>query len=565
MRRDFTRRDFLKLIVFGVSAVGLPTLFYLAWLDEQENRWANSYNSTRVPTRTSTLTSTQPPTNSPTNTSSPTDTPTPTDTPEPTSTLTTIDWYVDSKNGNDSNTGTAPNQAFATLAKVQEVLREGQTVGLARMSHWHEQLTISQNNIKVVAYGSGEKPILDCSDDLDNTNFTKTPGYQNVYEINISPDLGRSKTWMRAWENDKGLLYAPSIAECNTMPGSYYPSSNIGSSPITLYIHASDSSDVRSNGKVYAASMRKYGIDAYFAENILIDGIETRRNLGEDGSLRLGRFGRLENCVCRDGSKHNLYVRTGTVIKKVEAVDAYYAGNPASLFIYNDDSPNSEGVTFERCIARCTKRDARTTGFYGHRNVSGDFGLLKYDHCQAINCNLGFQGNHATEVQLTDLIVKDCTFSIRTGGTMLTGTGLRVTGPCSMVVGITSGEPKVRLSRINTQVDCENTLIVYTKSGGDITISDSIFQGTSFIGANRIFYIENAKTSLQLTRNVYGDGFAHVYYMPQVGSLTSDNNCFESEKSSFKLNGFDFAMVSDWQRSTNQDINSRIGSCLSLP
>jgi hypothetical protein len=561
MSRVYNRRDFLKILAVGAGAIGLPTLLYLAWLDEQENRSVISYISTRVPTRTSTLTSTPTATSSPTNTPSPTETPTPTDTPEPTSTLLPIDWYVDSKNGKDTNAGTSPDQAFATIARLQEVLKEGQAVGLARGSHWREQFTIAQGNIKIVAYGNGDKPILDCSDNLDNSSFTKSSGYQNVYEITISPDLYNTKTWVRAWEGDLGLLRVASLSECDATPGSYFPSADTGSPPITLYIHASDSSDVRKNGKVYAASIRRYGIESSSANNIFIDGIETRRNLSEDGSLKLGNFGRLENCICRDGSKHNLYVRTGAYLKKVEAVEAYYAGMPATMFVYNDNSPNSEGVTFEQCTARCTKRDARVTGFYGHRNVSGDFGVVKYDRCQAINCNLGFQGDHATKVQISDLTVQDCTFAVRTGGTPLTGVGLRVTGPCNNVVGITSGEPQIRLSEIDAQVECENSLLVYTKSGGDISITDSRFQGASFAGANRIFYIENEKTSLTLTRNVYGDGFAHVYYMPKVGTVASDENCFEAEKSSFKMNGADYVTVSDWQRDADQDTNSTVGSC----
>ena len=221
MSRVYNRRDFLKILAVGAGAIGLPTLFYLAWLDEQENRVPISDMSTRLPTRTSTLTSTPTYTDSPTKTTSPTDTPTPTDTPEPISTLLPIDWYVDSKNGKDTNIGGSPGQAFATIAMLQEVLKEGQSVGLARGSHWREQLTITQDGIKVIAYGSGDKPILDCSDDLDNASFIKTSGYQNVYELNISPDLGSSKAWMRAWEDDQSLLRASSVAECDTTPGSF--------------------------------------------------------------------------------------------------------------------------------------------------------------------------------------------------------------------------------------------------------------------------------------------------------------------------------------------------------
>lgn len=49
-----------------------------------------------------------------------------------------FDWYVDSANGNDGNTGKSSLQALRTVAALLgKTITSGQKIGLARGSVWH--------------------------------------------------------------------------------------------------------------------------------------------------------------------------------------------------------------------------------------------------------------------------------------------------------------------------------------------------------------------------------------------------------------------------------------------
>ena len=76
-------------------------------------------------------------------------------------------YYVDSKDGKDSNAGTAENKAFQTLKKVNELnLEPGDTVHLKKGSVFEDQALkftkedsgTAEAPVKISTYGEGEKP-----------------------------------------------------------------------------------------------------------------------------------------------------------------------------------------------------------------------------------------------------------------------------------------------------------------------------------------------------------------------------------------------------------------------
>jgi len=73
-------------------------------------------------------------------------------------------WYVDSVNGDDGNPGKSAAAALRTIGAVIPRIQPGDTVALAAGSHWREMFAAPQDNVHVVAYGTGAKPLLDCSD-----------------------------------------------------------------------------------------------------------------------------------------------------------------------------------------------------------------------------------------------------------------------------------------------------------------------------------------------------------------------------------------------------------------
>ena len=79
-------------------------------------------------------------------------------------------YYVDNANGSDSNSGTSPSSAFATVGKINAMkLQGGQTVAFKAGDEWHEQLNVTQSGaagapITYTSYGNGAQPILNASD-----------------------------------------------------------------------------------------------------------------------------------------------------------------------------------------------------------------------------------------------------------------------------------------------------------------------------------------------------------------------------------------------------------------
>jgi parallel beta-helix repeat protein len=77
-------------------------------------------------------------------------------------------YYV-SNNGDDISLGTSPRQAFKTLAKIGEVLTDGDEIYLERGSVFYESLAIDRNNIAIAGFGYGEQAIISGAKTIEGT------------------------------------------------------------------------------------------------------------------------------------------------------------------------------------------------------------------------------------------------------------------------------------------------------------------------------------------------------------------------------------------------------------
>lgn len=478
---------------------------------------------------------------------------------------TAFDWYVDSVNGNDAYDGQSPDRAKATFAAVSPI-RAGQRIGLARGSSWREQLTISVNNVRVQAYGSGSAPLLDCSDVVPNASFAKTGGLTNVYEIEVDPATAATKTWVNAWEDGTFLTRADDVADCDATPGSYFPSADTGTDPITLYIHASDSSDVTANGKLYEYSARQYGLTCYGASGCVIDGLRTRRNLHENGSLEIGVRGTVLNCTAEEGSKHNVYLRTGCRVVNCIADGAYNNGQPITLFVHNEGTPSNEGVSYENCTAQLDAISVSSVGFSGHNNVSGSFGAVTYTNCTAINCATGFAGLDFSTATFTGCLAEDCTFGFRADvAATLTFTGCQykndsATNCRAIYTNVEGATLVIDGLRVCTDVSVSGGAI-HCLHNATVTLTGSTFKMTT--GATRgVFTVAANKTAmLTASGNIY-DGMIRVVDYPGTATLnlTSNNNTFCQTTLRNRIAGTDHTTVAAYQAATSQDADSIVGS-----
>jgi hypothetical protein len=302
-------------------------------------------------------------------------------------TPTTFDYYVDSVNGDDNNHGRYPQYAFQTIAKLSTVLTQpGMSAALVCGSHWREQLTLSCANLIVGTYGTGVDPILDASDII--TGFVPTAGTANVFEKAVATSVDINN-YINGWEDGTFLTRAVSVANCDATPGSHYPTANSGA--ITWYIHPINSDNPNTNEKTYEVSTRKYGLYSAFASVTLSD-FETRNNQSDSGSLVVSRSATLNNIICRNGGKHNLYFHDGAILNGVQALNCYHHSSSMTLFVWNENTPIGLGITFNDCIADGgTVSLAGCTGYYGHKNISGDFGTITFNRCISRNVFVGWE------------------------------------------------------------------------------------------------------------------------------------------------------------------------------
>lgn len=472
-----------------------------------------------------------------------------------------FDWYVDSVHGSDSNNGKSRSQAFQTIARLESVFQAGQSVGLGRGSHWREELNLPGAGCTVAAYGSGERPILDGSNLIPAGSWTKTAGRANAYQVNVTPEwYGSGKDWLNVFEDDWYLQRAADLAACDSTPGSYYPSGSSGA--ITLYIHATGSTNPNTNGRTYEYTHRKYGLDAYSYANCRITGIHTMKSLHNDGSLRGGIHSTLVDCKASLGSLHNIYVRTGSKLVGCVAQDGYAGATNLTLFVGNDNSPNNEGLTFVNCQAISSSFDAHAVGFYCHRNVSGSFGVVVYQGCSAVNCNNGFHADHVSQVNVSNVTLTACNYGFRIGAYSWNIAGARVSGACSRVLDVL-GAGAIVAEGLDVDIDANNSLFIYVPAAASVVVSDSNFRAASGAGLNRIFYSSHAGASFQVSGCAFGDtGIANYYYLPAVASLVSDYNCFDAESKNFNYNGATYSTVTLW-KAAGYDTNSVVGGCAS--
>lgn len=102
--------------------------------------------------------------------------------------------YVDTVEGDDSNSGLSQNTPIQSLTKANEILYDGDTLLIKRGSKFISKQTINKNGIIIDCYGDStqEKPIsYNLIDITESSSIEKVEGYNNIYRI--------------AWENDGAL------------------------------------------------------------------------------------------------------------------------------------------------------------------------------------------------------------------------------------------------------------------------------------------------------------------------------------------------------------------------
>ncbi len=438
-------------------------------------------------------------------------------------------WYVDSVTGDDGNNGKAAGSAFRTIAAVLPRITAGDTVGLARGSHWREQFTIPADRVQVTAYGSGNRPLLDCSDVIGGGSWSKTAGRTAVYECSVAHDVALGKTFIGCWENGARLQWKTSVADVDATPGSYTLADTTWSpaSPVTLYVHASDGANPGGNGKTYEYANRSYGLTAVGRTGCMIQGIETRRNMHNDGSLVLGPSTTVIDCVASDGQYHSVFVAPGCRLTGVTANDAYH---PAAigLFIW-DPVANGEDLYFENCQALLPAYTAGMGGGFGGHGT-GALGTVMFKNCTVQNCDIGFGGGLATNLVVADCrTTGPCAYPINGDAaktTSLAVTNFTADSVTGRLVSQFANGAAVSLSGV-TAASSNGACGVFANGLSDIALSIS---GSTLTGF-QVVSADNAP-GLQVTflNNSVPSGAHNIFWMnPAPASINTDYNQVHSD------------------------------------
>lgn len=471
-------------------------------------------------------------------------------------------YYVDSVNGNDANDGRSEVTAFATIGALPELVA-GQSVGLARGSHWREQLTLPANNILIGAYGSGARPILDGSDILSSGGWTDSAGRAdantNVYSRAIATASTGTKTWINIYEDDSNLAYVTSLANCQSTAGSYYVSSHTSATP-TVYIHPTGGGNPASNGKVYEVTTRLYGINADTRTGIRLTGITTRRNLHENGSTAVFTGARLTNCRFEDGSKHNVIYRENSILTDCVAENSYYGGQGATLFVLNQTSPTGLPCQHIRCQALNTIGSTNVDGFYAHINTSGEFGDQYFEDCDVVGCDDSYNF-----LQVGTVTLDNC----RATGFLITGvqlyTDLIIRNGCQFKASSGSQRAIYMLGGTGQTLDMDDSYIcVGNSSGGAIYVNGDNatlnIDNCIIKGAGSLIYFPSTETGLVLnSHNNLFDTAARDYDLRGTSTINSDDNQFNGE-AWVRIGVTEYNTLAAYQAASDQDANSAVGT-----
>jgi hypothetical protein len=321
-------------------------------------------------------------------------------------------WFV-STSGSDSNEGKTPTAPFATLAQALSVVTAGDEILLKRGDRWREAIVdTTLDDITIGAYGAGDLPTIDASDDAKVWTWTQVGAF-SYYTTTLSAGLlavlqnaaYAGKIHIGVYVDGVQLLQSSS-STINT-PGTYWVA-NSGAPNYTptgeIRVHMPLSNSPSAGTTTVDITVRPFGIA--LRDGCTIKGVRTMRQAHDDGSIVLQRDSLLEDCECNDGSKHNCYVASG-FIRNVLCYNADKRGpgesgmNGATMFVSYYNDPQTFSVTYERCRAIMpgyksgwSSVSGAITGFYNHgQSTSYPYGRVTYKDCEVQSCDVAYSGD----------------------------------------------------------------------------------------------------------------------------------------------------------------------------
>jgi len=470
----------------------------------------------------------------------------------------TPDYYVDSSAsaGGDGSLAT-PYDEISDLS-----LSADDIVALKSGSTFAETLTLV-SGVSVYRYGSGNRPILDAGVTFTPASWAATTGRTNVYEQDVAIELASTKSFVSVLEDGAHMSRVADVATCDSTAGSYTVSTDSGSgdSTVTVYIHPTGSTNPTSNGSTYRYSRKLYSVNGTDIDDVIVDGIHTRLQSSENGSLRVGGAGTLRFCKAEFGSKHNIFIKDGCDTRGTVADEAYY-NSSFSLWIYNEDTPTSEGITIKSCAAVMSAIDSNATGLNGHVNTSGDFGEVMIERFYTTNMTTAVSDTSDS----TAVTLKQCYSLNDSKFAQLEFDGAKVID-CGIKTNVSSSRPITQNAGVTLIIkggyiwcsDAVNGGMVYSTQSGDVLIEDVLFYNTSSSNVRRAVYGNDASLVMKIYNCAFRFDTVQDYFnLVSIATFTADGNQYHADDS-FIIDGTTYNTLALYVAGEDQDNGAVIG------
>ncbi len=486
--------------------------------------------------------------------------------------LKTPDWFVDSVAGNDGNSGKSPGAALQTLAGLAgSALASGQVIALKRGSHWRETIDLSAyNNLTIKPYGTGNRPIIDSSDIAANGSFAKTGGRVNVYEIDITPSwAGGGNDYVNVFEEGEHLARVADVATCDATAGSYALSAE-GAGTVTLYVHASDSSDVTANGYLYEYTQRQTTLYLINSSGHNIQSLDLRRSLRTIGVLHLGTYCTVSDTYCRQGNKLGLVLKIGCRAINCTVEDCYYGAGAVTLFDLFDANADGDTITVINCTADGGDENAYAAAVGGHVDGAHQWGDFRVNGLTVTNCNTGVNLLDIATANLSNITYtgwaaatcRGISLSTNTDTVNLSDSTFTMDGG-KMLGDTVGGGSTVSISDTTiTFTSACNTAIIHCDRASDYTLYNVTFND-QVPDISAAIYLNNAGATFNGTYCTYNDPKWAYSFHADIAAGTgfvSDYNSFSEEAMRFTVEGSAHLTVTDYRTATGQDANSTVGA-----
>ena len=467
------------------------------------------------------------------------------------------DYYVDSQAGDDANSGNSENAPYRTLLALPNPIPASTTIALNRGSRYRGGIYSNNDGVSVIAYGVGPRPLVDCSLVFDNDDWVKTSGQTNIYEQQVTVEANNT-AHINVWNGGVFMKIVSDLGVLDATPNAYYVDDHTSGTPI-IYIHPANSQDPTLGSAIYEYAHRLIGVEL-LGEHCKVLSIHTEKPRSNHGSIEVGNYGYVYDCVANYGGKHNMYAGGGSKILDCYMTDAYYSAPNSMLVVFNEVG-NDADTLIERVEFTNTRPDFyECTATNAHTGTSGKLGIHTISDCVFTNMDKVV----GTLRDVDSLVFKNHTMT--NCGTVL-GNVAHIGGEVSNIVstGQTSRffrtaehtVPQWTFDRlyICATVDCDAVFLLDEYASVQIENCHMGYNVSS--GGTRRFVsvTGSAGATVVFNNNTMQNGIRYLYFNHPV-AYTGNGNCFAEDNPKFRHDGVDITGLANWQLASGQDAGS---------